>query len=210
MGRVGQERAAARGIVRSLRGEPRALAEAALAIVERQQHVAYEVFRASPAAVMALKAREVEGMLSGLHDWRSVDGFGCFVSGVAWREGVLKDVVLRRWARDERVWVRRAALVSTVPLNLRARGATAAKGEAGRTLMICEMLVADREDMVVKALSWALRELASRDAAAVRAFLAEHGGALAARVRRETGNKLRTGRKNPQGGHGGVGGGGRA
>jgi 3-methyladenine DNA glycosylase AlkD len=52
--------------------------------------------------------------------------------------------------------------------------------------------------MVVKALSWALRELGRQDAAPVRAFLDRHDGALAPRVKREVGNKLRTGLKNPK------------
>ena len=51
-------------------------------------------------------------------------------------------------------------MVSTVSLNNNARGG---KGDTTRTLNICKMLVADRDDMVVKALSWALRELAKRD-----------------------------------------------
>jgi 3-methyladenine DNA glycosylase AlkD len=41
-----------------------------------------------------------------------------------------------------------------------------------RTIRICTALRADRERMVRKALSWALRVLAKRDPAAVRAFLA--------------------------------------
>jgi 3-methyladenine DNA glycosylase AlkD len=52
--------------------------------------------------------------------------------------------------------------------------------------------------MVEKALSWALRELGKRHPAAVRDFLARHDGALGARVRREVGNKLGTGLKNPR------------
>ena len=60
------------------------------------------------------------------------------------------------------------------------------------------MLIADRDDMVVKAMSWALREVAKRDPAAARRFLAEHRDALAARVVREVGNKLATGLKNPR------------
>jgi 3-methyladenine DNA glycosylase AlkD len=51
--------------------------------------------------------------------------------------------------------------------------------------------------MVVKALSWALRELAVRDPQAVRGFLAARGDTLAPRVRREVRNKLETGRKQP-------------
>jgi 3-methyladenine DNA glycosylase AlkD len=52
--------------------------------------------------------------------------------------------------------------------------------------------------MVVKAMSWALRELVVHDPAAVRGFLQEHGSTLAPRVKREVGNKLLTGLKNPK------------
>ena len=71
-------------------------------------------------------------------------------------------------------------------------------GDAPRTLAICERLAGDREDMVVKALSWALRALAMREPAAVARFLAVHEDELAARVKREVGHKLRTGLKNPR------------
>lgn len=83
--------------------------------------------------------------------------------------------------------MRRAALVSTVPLNLRTAGGS---GDRERTLAICHRLVDDRDDMVVKALSWALRELVVWDPDAVRSFLDLHGDRVAARVRREVTNKL--------------------
>jgi 3-methyladenine DNA glycosylase AlkD len=50
--------------------------------------------------------------------------------------------------------------------------------------------------MVIKALSWALRELAERDPESVRQFLSQHENELAARVTREVNNKLVTGLKN--------------
>lgn len=65
-----------------------------------------------------------------------------------------------------------------------------------RTLPVCRGLVADREDMVVKAMSWALREAVKRDAAAVRQFISKHEGHLAPRVLREVRSKLLTGRKS--------------
>jgi 3-methyladenine DNA glycosylase AlkD len=52
--------------------------------------------------------------------------------------------------------------------------------------------------MIVKALSWALRVLVAHDAKAVRGFLAQHDPVLAARVKREVNNKLRTGLKTPR------------
>ena len=50
--------------------------------------------------------------------------------------------------------------------------------------------------MVIKALSWALRSLVQWDRKAVSRFLTEHDDVLAARVKREVGTKLRTGRKS--------------
>lgn len=61
------------------------------------------------------------------------------------------------------------------------------------------LLVADHDDMVVKAVSWALRELIIHDPDAVEKFLKDHEDVLAARVKREVRNKLDTGLKNPKG-----------
>ena len=78
---------------------------------------------------------------------------------------------------------------------MRSYGGT---GDTPRTLEICEMLAADREDMVQKALSWALRELVWHDRNAVQSFLDYHDDHLAARVKREVRTKLTTGLKNPR------------
>ena len=60
------------------------------------------------------------------------------------------------------------------------------------------MLADDRDDMVVKALSWPLRVLASHDPTAVQHFLTTNHHRLAARIKREAHNKLTTGLKNPR------------
>jgi 3-methyladenine DNA glycosylase AlkD len=52
--------------------------------------------------------------------------------------------------------------------------------------------------MVVKAMSWALRELSKRDPKAVQLFVTKHQAQLAPRVKREVANKLRTGLKTPK------------
>jgi hypothetical protein len=126
--------------------------------------------------------------------WGEVDAFGCIVAGPAWRLGGVPDATIQGWAASPDRWWRRAALVSTVPLNLRSRGGT---GDTGRTLDICGRLVDDHDDMVVKALSWALRALAPWDPAAVDDFLEANDTRLATRVRREVRTKLATGRKYP-------------
>jgi 3-methyladenine DNA glycosylase AlkD len=157
--------------------------------------VAYELVSHHRAALSRLKAQDLEQFGRGLDSWWTVDTFACYLSGPAWREDQIPDSLIRRWARSKDRWWRRAALVSTIPLNNKARGGS---GDTARTLAVCEMLAEDRDDMVVKALSWALRELAKRDPKAVREFLLAHKDRLAPRVIREVRNKLTTGLKNPR------------
>jgi 3-methyladenine DNA glycosylase AlkD len=157
--------------------------------------VAYELICHHRAARRSLRARELTQLGQGIDSWAAVDCFACYLAGPAWRERQVPDSLIHAWARSPDRWWRRAALVCAVPLNNKARGGT---GDTPRTLGVCRLLVADGDDMVVKALSWVLRELAKRDPAAARSFLAEHRDVLAARVVREVSNKLSTGLKNPK------------
>lgn len=157
--------------------------------------VAYELIRSHRGAFRSLDDAMVDAFSVGLDSWDSVDAFARTLSGPAWAQGLISSDLIHRWARSRDLWLRRAALVSTVALN---RPADGGRIDAPRTLAVCERLVGDREDMVVKALSWALRELGRQDAAPVRAFLDEHASSVAPRVTREVGNKLRTGLKNPK------------
>ncbi len=156
--------------------------------------MAYELVFCYRAALISLRAKDLERLGRGLDSWGAVDTFACYLSGPAWRERQVPDALIAKWARSKDRWWRRAALVSTVPLNRKALGGN---GDAKRTLRICRMLVNDRDDMVVKALSWALRDLIKPDAKGVREFIQTHESVLAARVLREVGNKLQTGLKNP-------------
>jgi 3-methyladenine DNA glycosylase AlkD len=177
--------------LRAASGE--AVAALAMALVDRQRWVAYELLYHHPGGLASLGVRDLERLGRGMDSWGSVDAFGCYISGPAWQREHLPDAIIRSWAASPDRWWRRAALVSTVPLNLRSRGGT---GDTNRTLDICQRLAADRDDMVVKALSWALRELVVWDPDAVRRFLEARHAVLAPRVRREVRNKLETGRKN--------------
>ena len=172
------------------------LALALKTLASGQKYLAYELLRAAPRALAAAKVSDIRRFAAGMTTWSDVDCFGCFVAGVAWRTARIADKEIARLASSRDRWRRRAALVATVPLNAKSRGATSATGDATRTLAVCTRLLDDRDDMVVKAMSWALRELAKRNRRAVRTFLSEHGERLSARVRREVTNKLTTGRKS--------------
>jgi 3-methyladenine DNA glycosylase AlkD len=152
-----------------------------------------ELIASRPDALAILDCAQLERLGSGISSWDQVDCFACYLSGPAWREGRIDDKAIVQWARSKDRWWRRAALVSTVPLNVKARGG---RGDARRTLRICTLLIDDRDEMVVKALSWALRALAGQDPEAVRRFVKENETRLPALARREVQRKLATGRKN--------------
>jgi len=145
-----------------------------------------------PKALAALRLSDIERIGKNMEGWGEVDCVSG-LAGVAWRNGQIADADVHRWARSANRWWRRAALVSTVPLNVKSQGG---KGDANRTLAVCRLLVDDREDMVVKAMSWALRALSKREPKRVEVFLGKYGDRLAARVVREVRNKMTTGRKD--------------
>lgn len=160
--------------------------------------IAYELMQHHRAALSSLDAGAMQKLGKGIDSWAAVDCFACYLAGPAWRERQIADSVVRRWSRSKDRWWRRAALVATVPLNNKTRGGA---GDPARTLDICRLLIADRDPMIVKAMSWALRELAKRDAHVVREFLRKERDELAPQVLREVKNKLATGLKNPRKGH---------
>jgi 3-methyladenine DNA glycosylase AlkD len=160
-----------------------------------QHWIGYELIWGHKAAFQRLGEAELEELGQGIDSWWSVDAFGRTLAGPAWLRGQVTDALIYTWAVSPDFWWRRAALVSTVALNMRSQGG---RGDTRRTLAVCRRLAADHEDMVVKALSWALRELVVHDAQAVENFLDEYQEVLHARVKREVLNKLRTGLKTPR------------
>ena len=144
-------------------------------------------------ALNQLNLNDLEYLGKNMDNWATTDTFSVLISGWAWRNHQIQDNDILSWLNSDNRWWRRAAVVSTVPLNLRSRGGT---GDTKRTLMICEKVINDRDDMIVKALSWALRELSKSDKKAVEEFMKNYDEKLAGRVRREVYTKLETGRKN--------------
>ena len=156
---------------------------------------AYSLLMFHKQTFQTLGKDEIEEFGQGIDSWGTVDAFARLLSGPAWLKGQISDELIHKWAGSEDRWWRRAALVSTVALNVRSKGGY---GDVPRTLAVCRLLVDDTDDMVVKAMSWALRELVVHDPDGVREFLSEYEDILAARVKREVRNKLTTGLKNPR------------
>jgi 3-methyladenine DNA glycosylase AlkD len=156
------------------------------------RQVGYEVLARHKGAMASLTTGDLEVLGRGIDNWVSTDVFAGLVAGPVWREGQVPDEVIRNWALSKDRWWRRAAVVSTVALNQKARGG---EGDTPRTLDICRLVASDQDEMVAKALSWALRELAKRDTTPVIEFLDEYDAILPSRVKREVKRKIETGRK---------------
>ena len=157
--------------------------------------ISYELIRYHKDALRKIGEVELTEFGKDINSWSAVDAFAGFLAGPAWQLGQIPDKLIHRWAHSQDRWWRRTALVSTVVLNRKSFGG---KGDIPRTLEICKVLIDDHDDMVVKAMSWALRELIPHDAEVVRDFLRKYDHVLASRIKREVNNKLTTGLKNPK------------
>lgn len=156
-------------------------------------HVAFELLWKNKKALRLIHLKDIEELGKNIDNWVTVDTLSVMISGQAWRENRITDKDVLGWLHSGNRWWRRVAVVSTVALNLKSRGGT---GDARRTLLVCEKVVDDRDDMIVKALSWALRELSKSDKTAVEVFMKKYEDRLPRRVIREVYTKLETGRKN--------------
>lgn len=157
------------------------------------QVLAFELIGRDRKLLDALEYGDLADLGKSLDNWASVDHYSVGIFGVLWGRGVVLDGHIDALLRSDNFWNRRIAVVSTVALNLKSRGG---RGDTPRTIDVCQRVVDDHQDMIQKALSWALRELSKRDPAAVRLFLERNQNRLANRVLREVNHKLDFGTKN--------------
>jgi 3-methyladenine DNA glycosylase AlkD len=98
--------------------------------------------------------------------------------------------VVETWTREPNLWVRRAALVVTLPWTKLTHPTPAQIAERERILGWAAGLVSDRDWFIQKAVAWWLRSLSRHDPARTRAFLDAHGAAMKAFARRDAARLL--------------------
>ena len=89
------------------------------------------------------------------------------------------------WIAHPSFWVRRAALVITLPWTKMNFPKPQDLAIREQVLGWAATYVADRDWFIQKAIGWWLRDLSKHDADRVRAFLAEHGAAMKGFARKE-------------------------
>lgn len=82
------------------------------------------------------------------------------------------------WTQDPNFWVRRAALVMTLPWTKQNHPKPQDQAIRDRVLGWAAAMADDREWFIQKAIAWWLRELSKHDAARAQAWLAAHGQRL--------------------------------
>ena len=109
--------------------------------------------------------------------WDHVDEVAGRVGRVLLAHPVELTPVLRSWARDDSLWLRRCAIISQ--LRLRERTDTDLLTD------VVDANLDDREFFVRKAIGWALRDYAFTDPDWVRRFVAERSDRMSPLSRRE-------------------------
>lgn len=92
--------------------------------------LAYELLSKNNNALRLLRLKDLEDLGKNMDNWATTDCFSVMISGWTWRENQISDPDVLNWLETGNLWWRRAAIVSTVALNLRSRGGN---GDAKRT-----------------------------------------------------------------------------
>jgi len=88
------------------------------------QLFAYELLSRNKQALASLAVEDVKYLRKCLDNWGSVDAFACLVAGRVWREGRIPDELIIEWAKSPDRWLRRTAVVCTIPFNQKSTGGT--------------------------------------------------------------------------------------
>ncbi|MBN1995026.1 MAG: DNA alkylation repair protein [Anaerolineae bacterium] len=128
----------------------------------------------------------------GLDNWVITDSLGWLLGLWVLAEPENRLSYLEKLITDKDVWSRRLSLVATIRINRGETGFTA----PDLTLQLLDQVKEERHPMMVKAVSWVLRELTRHHRDRVKIYLAENKEVLAGQVVREVNNKLQVGLKS--------------
>jgi 3-methyladenine DNA glycosylase AlkD len=153
-------------------------ADACWAEPEREfQHVAMDVLRRRVGLLSAVDVSRVEHLIRTKSWWDTVDALASDVVGPLVAAHPELATAMDRWIDDADFWIARTALLHQLKFRERT--------DAARLFAYVERRAGDTEFFIRKACGWALRQYASVDPDAVRAFVAAHHEQLSGLTRRE-------------------------
>lgn len=137
----------------------------------------------------ALRWADFDRLRRQLDTWEATDGLAHYLADWVGADFTSRSDRLRSMVRSRHLWTRRLAVVTASQLNRRGLG-------VDLTVELVDQVRAERDPMITKAVSWALRELAVASPQTAAEYLEKRAEELPALAVRETRNKLRTGRKS--------------
>lgn len=153
--------------------------------VHERRMLAAEVLDLANTALSANDSPLLERLLRESHTWALVDPLAIRVVGtLVEREPLAWDPIVRRWASDHNMWLRRASLLVDLP-GLR-RGA----GDFDRFSELADALLDEREFFIRKAIGWVLRETGKQRPDLVTAWLRPRAARAAGVTVREAVKRL--------------------
>jgi 3-methyladenine DNA glycosylase AlkD len=134
--------------------------------------------------IASIPWRRLRPWINALDNWETCDQLASNVSGavVAANLALMDQVVALTASANP--WQRRFALATVSELNHKGRS------HPEEALRVCQLLLADPEPTVRKAVGWALKEASKKAESQVYEFLSQHRGHMAASVLREAAEKL--------------------
>lgn len=136
--------------------------------VHERRMAAVELLTLAVRRLTAEDLRTVQRLLRESGTWALVDGLACNVAGaIALRDPSCWPVI-DAWAADPEFWVRRSALLALLP------GIRAGRPDLARFTRYAELMLAEREFFIRKAIGWVLREISRRDPEWVAEWTARH------------------------------------
>ncbi len=97
---------------------------------------------------------------------------------------------VKTWLTHDTMWVRRAALVMTLPWTKQNHPTDLDRAIRDRVLGWAATLAPDRDWFIQKSIAWWLRDLSKHDPDRVRVFLTDHGDTLKTFARKEAAKYL--------------------
>lgn len=198
---AGQRTAERRSTIRAwLRGHRDWRLEEVIALAERfwlseprDEAIPTELIGLSKRQIPSLPSTFFERWRKPLCTWHDTDGLGIYIFGPWLAANLSRVSKLEKLIAAREVCSRRLALVGTVVLNRRRETAI-----PELTLKLVDAVAGERDPLITKAVSWALRELSKTCADLVKRYVEQNCERLPAIAVREVRNKLQTGLKNPR------------
>ncbi len=164
--RVPALRALAKDVQRAYKHDQDALKKIALASWEQgsREHELFALFLLGYLRTLQPAERWELGkrFLPQVRHWEACDQLCAALLGEALAQDARFMDTIEAWVQDDNIWIRRAALVSTVYLRRSKFAPEISLALDQRALAICGALINDNEHYIRKAVDWAVREVIGR------------------------------------------------